>query len=92
MRRPAAEKVWVRVMIDMDVGGTWRNLRVKWNCVECDNFDFLLRHNRVFNNLIISRFDVNVKKECDVCGVGVETCMHEFVECCELEGYFVKIK
>ena len=35
---------------------------------------------------------MNVKKECDVCGVGVETCMHEFVECCELEGYFVKIK
>ena len=35
---------------------------------------------------------MNVRKECDVCGVGVEKCMHEFVECCELEGYFVKIK
>lgn len=27
-----------------------------------------------------------------MCGVGVETCMHEFVECPELEGYFGRIK
>lgn len=92
VRRPAGEKAWKKVMGDMDVEGIWRNLRVKWNSTECEHLDFLLRHNRVFNNLTISRFDVNVKKECDVCGVGVETCMHEFVECCELEGFFGGMK
>jgi len=65
---------------------------VKWNSIECEHFDFLFRHNRVFNNMVISRFDVNVKKECDVCGTGVETCMHEFVECRDLDGYFGQIK
>ncbi len=92
VRRPAGEKAWERVMNGMDVRKIWMNLRVKWNSSECENFDFLLRHNRVFNNLLISRFDVNVKKECDVCGVEVETCMHEFVECCELGRYFQKMK
>lgn len=92
VRRPAAEKVWSRVMKDMEVKRIWTNLRVKWNSSECENFDFLLRHNRVFNNLIISKFDVNVKKECDVCGVEVETCMHEFAECAELQVYFERLK
>ena len=64
------------------------NLRVKWNTNECENFDYMLRHNRTYNNLIISKFDRDVGKECDVCEVGVETCMHEFVECGELRLYF----
>lgn len=93
-KRPAGEKVWEKVMreSDMDMRKIWMNLRVKWNNVECENFDFLLRHNRVFNNLVISKFDVNVRKECDVCEVGVETCMHEFFECAGLRVYFGKIK
>uniref|UniRef100_A0A671TR16 Reverse transcriptase domain-containing protein n=1 Tax=Sparus aurata TaxID=8175 RepID=A0A671TR16_SPAAU len=92
VRRPAAEKVWERVMNEMDVRGIWKNLRVKWNSSECENFDFLLRHNRIFNNLIISKFDMNVDKKCDVCGVEVETCMHEFLECRELKTYFERLK
>ena len=93
-KRPAGEKVWEKVMgeSDMDVRKIWMNLRVKWNNVECENFDFLLRHNRVFNNLVISKFDVKVRKECDVCEVAVETCMHEFFECAGLRVYFEKIK
>ncbi|KAL7375280.1 hypothetical protein ABVT39_014699 [Epinephelus coioides] len=67
VRRPAAEKVWQRVINEMDVRGIWKNLRVKWNSSECENFDFLLRHHRIFNNLIISKFDVTVNRECDVC-------------------------
>ena len=77
---------------DIDVGKIWMNLRVKWNSVECENFDFLFRHNRVFNNFVISRFDVGVRKECDVCEVKVETCMHEFFECTGLKVYFEKMK
>ena len=65
---------------------------MKWNSIECEHFDFLFRHNRVYNNLIMSRFDVTVKKECDVCKVMVETCMHEFFECGELKVYFERLK
>ena len=92
MRRPAAEKVWSKVMKEMDVRKIWKNVRVKWNSIECEHFDFMLRHNRIYNNLIISKFDCRVGKGCDVCDEGVETCMHEFVECGELKGYFEKIK
>ncbi|KAF3849998.1 hypothetical protein F7725_019717 [Dissostichus mawsoni] len=65
VRRPAAEKVWEKVMCEMDVRKIW------WN----------LRH-----------FDSGVKRECDVCKVGVENCMHEFVECSELRGFFERMK
>lgn len=92
VRRPAGENAWGKVMIGMDVKRMWKNLRVKWNSSECENFDFFLRHNRVFNNLVISRFDMNVRKECDVCRVGVENCMHEFVECSELKVYFERMR
>jgi len=92
VRRPAAEKVWVRVINGLEVEGIWGNLRVKGNSVECEDFDYLLRHNRIFNNLIISMFDEEVKRECDVCRTGVENCMHEFVECSELNGFFVRMK
>lgn len=88
VRRPASERVWEEVVGRVDVGRIWKSLRVKWNCIECENFDFMLRHNRIFNNLIISKFDVRVNKECDVCRVEVETCMHEFVECSELTVFF----
>ena len=92
LRRPAAEKVWVKVMNNMDAKQIWTNLRVKWNTTECEHFDYMLRHNRIYNNLIKSKFDREVGKECDVCEVGVETCMHEFVECGELRVYFGKIR
>ena len=92
VRRPASEKVWEKVMGGMDVRKIWWNLSVKGNSIECEQFDFLLRHNRVFNNLIISMFDKKVKRECDVCRVEVENCMHEFFECRELKGFFWELK
>lgn len=92
IRRPAAEKVWEKLRPNLNIVKIWRNLRVKYNSIECENFDFLLRHNRIFNNLIISKFDRNKSNICDVCKNGVENFMHEFVECTELYGYFQKIK
>ena len=59
---------------------------------ECEHFDLILRHNRVFNNLVISMFDSEVKRECDVCRVEVENCMHAFFECSKLGVFFVKMK
>lgn len=68
------------------------NLRVKGNSVECEHFDLILIHNRVFNNLVISMFDSEVKRECDVCKDGVENCMHGFFECSMLVGFFERMK
>jgi len=42
VRRPAGEKVWKRVMNDMNVERMWMNMRVKWNSIECEHFDFLV--------------------------------------------------
>lgn len=52
-------------MNGIDVKKIWMNLRVKGNRVECEQFDFLSRPNRIFNHLVISMFDSEVKKECD---------------------------
>ena len=92
IRRPTAEKVWHKLRPKLDVNIIWKNLSVKYNSVECESFDFLFRHNRIFNNLIISRFDKNVSSICDVCKQGVESFIHEFFECPELTVYFTKMK
>ena len=92
IRRPASDKVWMKVMIGMDVKKIWENIRVKGNSVECENLDFLFRHNRVFNNLTISMFDSRVNKESDVCKDGVENCMHEFFECSMLVFFLRELK
>ncbi|KAF3842499.1 hypothetical protein F7725_024450 [Dissostichus mawsoni] len=38
------------------------------------------------------KFDVTVKRECDVCKVKDETCMHEFFECSKLKVFFERLK
>ena len=68
-----------------------RTVRVNGNSAECENFDFMLRHNRIYNNLIISMFDKTIKKECEVCKVEVEKCMHTFYECSNLKEFFAKM-
>ncbi|KAF3858933.1 hypothetical protein F7725_012134 [Dissostichus mawsoni] len=80
VRRPTSEGVWEKVLEKFDGRKIWGNLRVKWNSIE------------VYNNLIVSKFDVTVKRECDVCKVKDETCMHEFFECSKLKVFFERLK
>lgn len=40
IRRPASERVWEKVLEKFDVRKIWGNLRVKWNSIECEHFDF----------------------------------------------------
>ncbi|KAF3836618.1 hypothetical protein F7725_029176 [Dissostichus mawsoni] len=77
VRRPSSERVWTSVENGLTGKRKWENVKIKWNSIECEHFEFLLRHNR---------------RECDVCKDQVESRVHEFVECRELVVYFGRMK
>ncbi len=54
-KEPAAEKVWKRVFDDLDVEKIWSNLYVKYNSIECENNDCLIRHNRIYTNVVLNQ-------------------------------------
>lgn len=62
LKEPAAEKVWSRVFVDMDVKKIWSNANIKYNSIECENNDFLIKHNRIYTNVVLNKInnEVNV--------------------------------
>ena len=70
----------------------WRNRNVKYNSIECEDLDFKLRHNRIYNNVVLHQIDKNIKRECDVCCLEPESLMHMFVDCKELKVFQGKLK
>ena len=92
MERPTSEKVWAKVFADFDVTKVWGNLNVKYNCIECEHNDFIIRHNRIFTNVVLHQIDNNISRLCDVCKGTDENFNHYFAECPMLVGLFAKIK
>jgi hypothetical protein len=89
---PASEKVWSRVFPNMDVKSIWKNVNVKCNFIECEDNDFKMKHNRIFTNVVLHQINMDVKRECDICGTGVENFMHFFVECSRLKDFHEFLK
>jgi exonuclease III len=92
IKTPASEKVWSRVFVNIDVKSIWKNVNVKYNSIECEDNDFKLKHNRIFTNVVLHQINRDVKRECDICGTGVENFMHFFVECSRLEEFHKFLK
>ncbi len=91
-KEPAAEKVWKRVFDDMDVEKIWSNLNVKYNSIECENNDFLIRHNRIYTNVVLNKINNQVNAMCDVCNKGHESFLHYFLRCEALVDFFDFLK
>ncbi|XP_059402554.1 uncharacterized protein LOC132133669 [Carassius carassius] len=89
---PASEKVWSRVFEDLDVKKIWSNMDIKYNTIECENNDFLIRHNRIYTNVVLNKINNNNNVMCDVCNTDHETFLHYFLECNELKDFFVFLK
>uniref|UniRef100_A0A4W5LRK9 Reverse transcriptase domain-containing protein n=3 Tax=Hucho hucho TaxID=62062 RepID=A0A4W5LRK9_9TELE len=89
---PASEKVWLKVFVNIDVKSIWKNVNVKYNSIECEDNDFKLKHNRIFTNVVLHQINRNIKRECDICGVGVEHFMHFFIECSRLKDFHEFLK
>lgn len=51
-KEPAAEKVWSNVFVGMDVKKIWSNMGIRYNSLECENNDFMIRHNRIYTNVV----------------------------------------
>ncbi len=92
IKLPASESVWPKVFPDFNVKAIWKNLRVKYNGLDCENLDFKLRHNRIYTKVVIHQINKNVNRECDVCKTDPETLMHIFLECKELDAFHEKLK
>ena len=91
-KEPAAVKVWNRVFPELGVKKIWTNLNIKYNTIECENNDFLMRHNRLYTNVVLHAINNEVNILCDVCNDGHESFLHYFLDCVDLVDFFVFIK
>lgn len=92
MKEPAAEKVWSRVFMGMDVKRMWSNMGIRYNSIECENNDFLIRHNRIYTNVVLHKINSEVNVMCDVCKSGHESFLHYFLDCGDLVDFFDFLK
>lgn len=70
----------------------WKNLNIRFNSIECQQNDFILRHNRVYTKEVLHQIDKSIARECDVCNREVETLMHLYVQCKGLKEYHELLK
>ena len=92
IKEPAAEKVWARVFDDLEVKKIWLNGNIKYNSIECENNDFLIKHNRIYTNVVLHQINNAVSAVCDVCKSGHESFLHYFLDCSELVDFFDFLK
>ena len=92
MKEPAAEKVWSRVFVGLNVKKIWSNMGIRYNSIECENNDFLIRHNRIYTNVVLNKINNDVNVMCDVCKSGHESFLHYFLDCGELVDFFEFLK
>ena len=91
-KEPAAVKVWKRVFVNWEVEDIWANCNIKYNSIECENNDFLIKHNRIYTNVVLNKINNEVNVICDVCNSGHESFSHYFLDCGELVDFFVFLK
>ena len=92
VKEPAAERVWSKLFEDLDVKKIWSNLNIKYNSIECENNDFLIKHNRIYTNVVYNKINNDVSAICDVCKSGHESFLHFFLDCDDLVEFFDFLK
>lgn len=63
-KEPAAVKVWKRVFVNWEVEDIWANCNIKYNSIECENNDFLIKHNRIYTNVVLNKINNEVNVIC----------------------------
>lgn len=91
-KEPAAEKVWSRVFAGMDVEKVWSNIGIRYNSIECENNDFMIRHNRIYTNVVLNKINNDVNPMCEVCQSAHESFLHYFLDCEGLVEFFEFLK
>ncbi len=84
--------MWKKVFEDLDVKKIWSNLNIKYNSIECENNDFLIRHNRIYTNVVLNKINNEVNVMCDVYDNGHESFLHYFLRCEALVDFFDFLK
>ena len=92
LKRPASEQMWERVLPGMNVQLIWENLQIKYNAIECENNDFMTRHNRIYVNTVLHQINKENKRECDVCETEPEDLLHIYIRCECLRSFVLKLK
>lgn len=73
LKDPASEKVEYIVFEGFDLKKIWSNVNIKYNRIECENNDFMIRHNRLYTNVVFHNINRDVSPKCDVCSSGHES-------------------
>ena len=76
----------------MNVQLIWENLQIKYNAIECENNDFMTRHNRIYVNTVLHQINKENKRECDVCETEPEDLLHIYIRCECLRSFVLKLK
>jgi len=92
VKRPTSEIYWRKVYPEIKSEMLWKNLHIRYNSIECEQNDFMLRHNRLYTKEVLHQIDKSIGRKCDVCDGEVENLMHLYVECQGLEEHHEMLK
>lgn len=88
---PVANSYWSRVFQDVSKTDVWGTLRPSLKCPLLDNFDFLLRHNCISNEMRLFKMGFTDSDVCKVCGKERDGLKHVFFYCEELGCFTQKL-
>lgn len=76
--KPKAIEYWEKLFDNFDASNIWKNVRLNFKSPVLENFDFLLRHNCVMTEMILSKIGLAQDEKCKVCLEKKELHLHFF--------------
>lgn len=89
---PRANEYWGKLFNILDVREIWKNVRMNFRSPVLENFDFLLRHNCILNEMRLFKIGIAKDAICKVCYEENEGILHMFFKCKKLDCFMRKLK
>lgn len=89
---PRANEYWGKMFDILDVREIWKNVRMNFRSPVLENFDFLLRHNCILNEMRLFKIGIAKDAICKVCFEENEGILHMFFKCKKLDCFMRKLK
>ena len=90
--KPRANAYWGKMFMNIKEEEIWGNIRSALKCPLLENFDYLLAHNCIFNEMRLFKIGFAADELCKVCKTEKEGLKHMFFKCKELECFTEKLK
>lgn len=89
---PTSNKYWLGMIANLKTEEIWKNIRQTLKCPLLENFDFLLGHNCISNEMRLFKIGRTTDDTCKVCQVQREGLKHMFFICEKLTCFKKKIQ